>query len=281
MNKKFDSEDGFLCVSRPRRFGKSVVGNLISAFYSRGADSRQIFEKLKIAQTPDWDRRLNKSNVIKIDMLDFWNTASDKHDVLPELTSAVVGEMRDDYPDVVREEDDTVAKAMKRIYAETGVPFVVIIDEYDVLIREAAAQPVLADYLLFLGSLFKAGAAAEAISLAYLTGIIPIVRDRVQSKLNNFKEYTMVNPRELAPYIGFTPDEVKSLCETYGMDFDECLRWYDGYHIAPDVSVCNSNSVCRAMTKRKFADYWTQTGAYTAVSDYVTLNFEGLRDDVT
>ena len=281
LNKKFDSEDGFLCVSRPRRFGKSVVGNLISAFYSRGADSRPIFEKLKIAQTPDWDRRLNKSNVIKIDMLDFWNTASDKHDVLPELTSAVVGEMRDDYPGVVREEDDTVAKAMKRIYAETGVPFVVIIDEYDVLIREAAAQPVLADYLLFLGSLFKAGAAAEAISLAYLTGIIPIVRDRVQSKLNNFLEYTMIEPQELAPYIGFTPDEVKSLCETYGMDFDECLRWYDGYHIAPDVSVCNSNSVCRAMTKRKFADYWTQTGAYTAVSDYVTLNFEGLRDDVT
>ena len=276
----FDTNDRFLCVSRPRRFGKTVVGDLITAFYSRGANSRPIFERLKIARMPEWDRRLNKSNVIKIDMLDFWNNADDKQDVLPKLNAAVVGEMRREYPDILTRERYTVAEAVTLVHAETGVPFVVVIDEYDIIIREPDAQPILPAYLQFLGALFKAGAASAAISLAYLTGILPIVRDRVQSKLNNFKEYTMLNPRELAPYIGFTPDEVRDLCEAYGMDYEECLRWYDGYHIAPGVSVCNSNSVCRAMQARVFDDYWNQTGAYTAVSDYVTLNFDGLRDDV-
>lgn len=281
LDRKFDTSDSFLCVSRPRRFGKSVVGSIISAFYSRGADSRPIFERLRIASTPGWDRRLNKSNVIKIDMLDFWNRYQKTGDVISMLNELVVDDMRREEPEARIREGAPIAEAMVAVYQQTGIPFVVIIDEYDVLIRESAAQPILADYLLLLGSLFKAGAAAEAISLAYLTGIIPIVRDRVQSKLNNFKEYTMLNPRDLAPYIGFTPDEVESLCRTYGMDAAECLRWYDGYHIAPGVSVCNSNSVCEAMQNRRFDDYWTQTGAYTAVSDYVTLNFEGLRDCVT
>ena len=281
LNKKFRTADRFLCVSRPRRFGKSVVGNLISAFYSRGADSRSIFEKLKIAQTPDWDRRLNKSNVIKIDLNAFYNRYKETGDVIGKLNEIVVADMSESLPDVRIRKGCPMSEAMIEAYQRTGVPFVIIIDEYDVMVRESVGQTEFGRYLSLLNDLFKSADCAETISLAYLTGIIPIVRDRVQSKLNNFKEYTMVNPRELAPYIGFTPDEVKSLCETYGMDFDECLRWYDGYHIAPDVSVCNSNSVCESMLNRKFADYWTQTGAYTAVSDYVTLNFEGLRDDVT
>ena len=281
LNELFNTADRFLCVSRPRRFGKTVVvGNLISASYSRGANSRGIFEKLKIAQTPNWDKNLNKINVIQIDMFDIWNNAECKSDVLPNLTAVVVGEMRNEFPDVIPQGKCTLADAIKLVYAETGIPFVVVIDEYDVLIRYPEALPILPAYLKLLDSLFKAGSTTRAIALAYLTGIIPIVRDRVQSKLNNFKEYTMLNPRELAPYIGFTPDEVKGLCDTYNMDYEECLRWYDGYHIAPGVSVCNSNSVCEAMLNKRFDDYWTQTGAYTAISDYIALNFEGLQDDV-
>ena len=280
LDKKFDSEGGFLCVSRPRRFGKTVVGNLISAFYSRGANSRGIFEKLKIAQTPNWDKNLNKSNVIKIDLNAFYSRYKNTGSVTDMLNDIVADEIRKELPHAHIRPGAPLSEAIITAYNFSGIPFVIIFDEYDVMVREKVGQAEFDRYLTLLNDLFKSADCSEAISLAYLTGIIPIVRDRVQSKLNNFKEYTMLNPRELAPYIGFTPDEVKGLCDTYNMDYEECLRWYDGYHIAPGVSVCNSNSVCEAMLNKRFDDYWTQTGAYTAISDYIALNFEGLQDDV-
>ena len=279
LNEKFRTEDRFMCVSRPRRFGKTMVGELISAFYSKGANSRAIFEKLKIAKVPGWDERLNKFNVLKIDLNDFWNDSPTANDVIPNLTKYVMAEIRKEFPGILTIEE-TVPKALQAVFNETGVPFVVIIDEYDVLVRERVGQSAFEAYLKFLSALFKGSGASSAIALAYITGIIPIVRDRIQSKLNNFKEYTMLMPRDLAPYIGFTLEEVEDLCKRFGMDYKECLRWYDGYHLTDLVSVCNSNSVCEAISNNLFDDYWTQTGAYTALNDYIDGNYEGIREDI-
>ena len=280
LNERFDTENCFLCVSRPRRFGKTMVGNLISAFYSKGADSRAMFEKLKIAQTPNWDERLNKFNVLKIDMNAFYGRYKKNGNVITHLTADVVREMIKEFPDADIEPDCELSKAIIQAYGATEVPFVVIIDEYDVMVRERVPSAEFGEYLTLLNNLFKSDDCAEAIALAYITGIIPIVRDRIQSKLNNFKEFTMLRPQELARFIGFTFEEVKELCEQFNMDYDECLRWYDGYRIAPKVSVCNSNSVCEAMRSGQFDDYWTQTGAYTAINDYIDGNYEGIREDI-
>ena len=279
LNKIFGSSLSRVCVSRPRRFGKTMVGNLVSAYYTRGADSRPIFEKLELSHTDNWDEWLNKCNVIKIDMNDFWNDAPTAYEVIPNLTKYVMAELKEEFPGMLTIEE-TLPKAIQAIYQKTKVPFVVIIDEYDVLIRERVPRSAFEEYLKLLSGLFKSGGASQAIKLAYITGIIPIVRDRVQSKLNNFKEYTMLTPRDLAPFIGFTLDEVKALCEKHGMDYGECLRWYDGYKIAKDVSICNSNSVCEAIANHQFDDYWTQTGAYTAISDYIDGNYDGIREDI-
>ena len=280
LNENFDTEGRFMCVSRPRRFGKTMVGNLVSAFYSKGADSRAIFEKLKIAGTPNWDERLNKMNVIQFDMNAFYSRFRKKGNVITNLTSVIVRDMIKEFPDVHIEPDDELSQAIISVYEETQVPFVVIIDEYDVLVREKVSGEEFADYLAFLNDLFKSPDCGKAIGLAYITGIIPIVRDRIQSKLNNFKEYTMLRPQTLAPYIGFTLEEVQDLCNRFGMDYDECLRWYDGYHLTDLVSVCNSNSVCEAISNGQFDDYWTQTGAYTALNDYIDGNYEGIREDI-
>ena len=280
LNEKFGTEGRFVCVSRPRRFGKTMVGELISAFYSKGANSRSIFEKLKIAETENWDERLNKFNVLKIDLNDFWNDSPTANDVIPNLTKYVMAEMRKEFPGVLSIEE-TIPKAIQAVYNETGVPFVVIIDEYDVMVRERVSEGAFEAYLKLMSALFKGSGASSAIALAYITGIIPIVRDRVQSKLNNFKEYTMLDPRDLAPYIGFTLPEVKALCKEHKMSYKECLRWYDGYRIAPKVSICNSNSVCEALTTGKFADYWSKTGAYAAISDYIRMDFEGIKEDIS
>ncbi|MCQ7582409.1 ATP-binding protein [Salmonella enterica] len=281
LNKKFDTEGRFMCVSRPRRFGKTTVGDLISAYYTRGADSRAMFERLKIARTPGWDARLNKMNVIKIDLGSFFSRYQQGGNVIAKLNELVVKDMRKEFPEADISGDAPIAEAIVDVFSETQTPFVVIIDEYDVMVRERVSQKEFASYLSLLNDLFKSTACGRAIGLAYITGIIPIVRDRVQSKLNNFTEYTMLQPQELAPYIGFTLPEVKALCKSHKMSYKECLRWYDGYHIAPRVSICNSNSVCRAMRAGKFDDYWSKTGAYAAINDYIRMDFDGVKEDIS
>lgn len=281
VNKKFDTDGRFMCVSRPRRFGKTMVGNLISAYYSSGADSRAIFERLKIAETPGWDVRLNNMNVIKVDLGAFFSRYHDDGNVISMLNQLVVNDLRKEFPDIEIRDGAPLAEAIVEVFSETQVPFVVIIDEYDVMVRERVSESEFASYLALLNTLFKSDDCGSAIGLAYITGIMPIVRDRVQSKLNNFTEDTILEPQQLAPYIGFTLDEVKSLCDKFDIDYQECLRWYDGYHIAQGVSICNSNSVCRAITTRKFANYWNRTGAYAVIGDYIRMDFDGVKEDLT
>lgn len=280
LNRKFMSPGRFMCVSRPRRFGKTMVGNLVATFYSKGADARPIFEKLGIASVPGWDDRLNKCNVIKLDMNAFCGRYKKSGDIITHLTADVVREMIKEFPDADIEPDWQLSQAIIAANEATSVPFVVVIDEYDVMVRENVPADEFGEYLTLLNDLFKSADCGEAIALAYITGIIPIVKDRVQSKLNNFIEYTMLDPQELAPFIGFTLPEVKSLCDKFSIDYDECLRWYDGYHITPEISICNSNSVCRLIMTRRFANYWSHTGAYAAISDYIRMDFDGIKQDL-
>ena len=135
LNGFFNTDDGFLCVSRPRRFGKTVVGNLISAFYSRGSDARPIFEKLKIAQTREWDKRLNKCNVIHIDLGAFYSQYKECGDVIGKLNEIVVDEMRQELLDIQIRQGNPLSEAIIQAYEKTGIPFVFIIDEYDVMVR--------------------------------------------------------------------------------------------------------------------------------------------------
>ncbi|MCQ7926291.1 ATP-binding protein, partial [Salmonella enterica] len=235
----------------------------------------------QISQTEGWDERLNRCNVIQIDLGSAYARYRRSGDVIPMLNQQVVKDMRREFPDVNIRDGAPIAEAIVEVFSETRVPFVVIIDEYDVMVRERVSETEFSRYLSLLNTLFKSDDCGTAIGLAYITGIIPIVRDRVQSKLNNFKEYTMLSPRDLAPYIGFTLPEVKALCKSHKMSYKECLRWYDGYHIAPRVSICNSNSVCRAMRAGKFDDYWSKTGAYAAINDYIRMDFDGVKEDIS
>lgn len=281
LNKAFGSQEARFCVSRPRRFGKTRLSELISAYYTRGADSRRLFEGMKIAVgNPGWDEHLNQCNVVKIDMNGFFENYRSTGQVVKCMVREVADELRMEFPEVEIADGEPLSRSIYSIYRATGVRFVVIIDEYDVLVRERVKGADFAEYLSLLNALFKSADSAESIALAYITGILPVVRDKVQSKLNNFTEFTMLNAMQMAPYIGFTLDEVRDLCGRFGMDYVECLRWYDGYRLADGVSVCNANSVCKAIQAGDFANYWNATGSYRAASDYVDMNFEGARDSI-
>ena len=283
LNKLLNTEDCFVCVSRPRRFGKSMAGNMIAAYYSKGANSRPILEKLKIAQTPDFETYLNAFNVIHIDVNACYSNSNHNEDIVPLFTANVRHEMKMCFQDSGIEDTDSFADCIMKVYAKTGEQFVIILDEYDVLVREQVKAEIFAPYLAFLNGMFKNVNLAPAFALVYLTGILPVVRDKIQSKLNLFAEYTMANAMQLTEYVGFTEEETQALCEQHNMDFEECKRWYNGYKLDfrdKTYRIYNPKSVVQAMNTNKFGDYWTKTGSYDAIKIYISMNFEGIKDDV-
>ena len=279
INHFIDTGNQYVCVSRARRFGKTMAGNMLSAYYSKGCDSREEFSRLKISKDPCFEEKLNKYNVIMFDMNSEFENAENEETLLSFLTEEIKAELREQFPNVTLSNGDNLAKSILKIYNQTGETFIIIIDEYDVLVREDVSENLFKTYLKFLNGLFKSNTVRPAISLAYLTGILPIVRQKTQSKLNNFEEYTMLNARELSEYVGFTEDEVRMLCSERKMDFAECKSWYDGYR-QNGYEIYNPRSVIKAMSDKEYGSYWNQTSTYTVIADRLSANFDGMRDSV-
>ena len=280
LNKFINTENKFICVSRPRRFGKSMASDLICSYYGKTTDSLPLFEKLNIYHDESFSKHYGKYNVIKLDINGMYRDVKKKTNLVKEITSEVVNEMREQFPDAKITKSATLAKAMQTVYAKTGEQFVIIMDEYDVLIREDVSDEIFLPYLEFLNGLFKNRTLKPAIAMAYFTGILPIVRDKVESKLNEFMEFTMYESSCLSEFVGFTFNEVEALCRSYNMDYNECLRWYDGYRLSKEISVCNPKSVVTAMMLRSYRSYWSMTGSYENIKDYVEYDFDGTRKDV-
>lgn len=279
INEFMETDNTYICISRPRRFGKTIAGNMLSAYFSKGADSRELFAPYKISKDPSFEGNLNRLNVIQIDMNSEYRLEHDKENLLNNLTDRVLAEMKAQFPTVAINEKGSIGQAIIDIYAALGEQFVLIIDEYDVLVRENVPQTLFTQYLDFLNGLFKSNTVRPAIALAYLTGILPVVRDRIQSKLNNFREYTILDAGKLAPFIGFTSDEVQALCEKYNVDYEECKRWYDGYK-QRGLEIYNPESVVMCIENEAFESYWSKTSTYSVISERIQQNFAGTKDDV-
>ena len=278
LNESIGTDNRYLCVSRPRRFGKTMAANMIAAYYSKGCDSHEIFSDLNISKDPTFEENINKYTVIQLDMNDIVINKG-AISVSDYINKVVVAELRNEYPIVDLEDGITLSDSIKRINLLTHDQFVFIIDEYDIVIRDEEYSNDFKDYLKLLVSLFKTSATAPAIAIAYLTGILPIIKEKVQSKLNNFTEYTMVDADDMAPFMGFTEEEVKDLSLKVGMDYEEVKHWYDGYNLK-GLEIYSPKSVITAITKKQCADYWSQTSSYEAVTDYISLDLDGLKDDV-
>ena len=263
-NSVLDTTNAYICNSRPRRFGKSYAANMLAAYYSKGAESEQMFSGLEISKNTDFKKHLNKYDVIHIDIQWFLTNCDDADNVVPFITKSVLDELREIYPEFLPLEVTALPDALSRIKNCTEQKFVIIIDEWDVLIRDVAAnKKVQSDYINFLRGMFKGTEPTKYIQLVYLTGILPIKKEKTQSALNNFDEFTMLQADELAPYIGFTENEVSMLCEKYERDFDKVKKWYDGY-LLNGYQVYNPKAVVSIMTKERFRSYWSETASYDA-----------------
>ena len=282
FNRILDTEQKFAAVSRARRFGKSMAAKLLIAYYSKGCDSRELFKGLKAEALPSFESELNKNNVICLDFQEMSNEAKgNKRETLEFIQNEVIKELRQAYPELVKGEDIFLPTVLSNINLATGEKFIIIIDEWDYLFRETKQNRTLQEeYIAFLRAMFKGQKIENAIKLVYLTGILPIKKYGTQSALNNFKEYTMLNPGPLAEYSGFSEEEVKVLCERFDMDFEEAKRWYDGYSFVGAKSIYNPNSVVEAMFRKQYGSYWTITDTYKVLSRYIGMNIDGLREDI-
>lgn len=267
-----------LCVSRPRRFGKSMAASMLTAYYSRGCDSAELFQNLKIAKADDFTKHLNKYDVIALNMQDFLSRSKSMDEMLERLRKLVMREVIKAYPDVDYFDETDLIQSMQDVYEETKQPFVVIIDEWDCIFREYQGQKeVQEQYLDFLRDFLKD---REYIHLAYMTGILPIKKYGTHSALNMFSEYSMTNPRQLTEFVGFTEKEVEELCEKYGRSLEEIKEWYEGYRFETEPSVYNPKSVVEAVLSGICDTYWNQTETFEALRVYIDMNFEGLKDDI-
>ena len=279
LNQFIKTDNKYICVSRPRRFGKTIAGNMICAYYSKGCDSRSLFEPLKISKDESFESNLNRFNVIKIDVNSEYRNERDEENLLNNLQDKIVAEFSQQFPDITFKEHESVGNCILKVFDAKKEQFVIMMDEYDVLVRENITSSLFTQYLNFLNGLFKSDTLRPAIALAYLTGILPVIRDKVQSKLNNFEEYTILSAGKLAEFIGFTNDEVKELCQKYNANYTEIKRWYDGYS-QKGIELYNPESVVKAIVNEEIANYWSKTSTYAVISDRIQENFEGMKDDV-
>lgn len=287
LNQIIGTNEPMICVSRPRRFGKSMAVNMLTAYYSRGCDSKALFGDLKISREKDFEEHLNKYDVIRIDMRQMLGEALDMVKESPKLSlfkyiqNELIEEIKEYYPKCTVT-DVPLSKALWNVYGASGRQFIIIIDEWDSVFRNFKEDANLQkDYIDFLRGLFKGVVAEECIALAYITGILPVKKYGTESALNNFKEYTMIDPDCLSEYVGFTEKEVEALCEKYQMDFAETRKWYDGYQLTGVGHIYSPRSVTEAMRRGKYGDYWTSTGTYESLKNYIMLDMYGLKEAIS
>ena len=293
FDSTLETSDKLVMVSRPRRFGKSFAAQSVAAFYSCGADSRALFEGLEVSRRGCWDEHLNAYNVLQLDMAGVMQSAAGA-DAVAAVTDAVLPELRELAPDAGSRaigSRSMLGDALYDVVRATGRKFVFVIDEWDAPYRlaqgERAAQDAYADWLR---ALFKnANLTPFVVAGAYMTGILPIKKYAHQSAVSDFWEYTMVDPAQYAPYVGFTEGEVEALCAEHGLDVADVRRWYDGYDLPAfgtgpggptHVATYAPYSVMRACARRRTGSYWPSTETFEELRRYIDMDFEGLQADV-
>lgn len=280
-NSVIDTEQSYICVSRARRFGKTITAGMLTAYYGKGCDSRELFAGLKIASLSSFEEHLNKYDVIHLDIAYLLVQIKSSLETISCIQKYVIEEIKELYPGILSDEDVMLPLALSKVNHATGAKFIIIIDEWDAIFREDKYdEKAQQEYIALLRGLFKGEQSKDFVKLAYITGILPIKKYKSESALNNFDEFTMTSPKRLAEYVGFTEQEVKKLCEEYDMDFSEAARWYDGYSFRRIKHVYNPNSVVKAMLAGEYDNYWTSTVAYESLKDYISMNYDGLRDSI-
>ncbi|MDD6766861.1 MAG: AAA family ATPase, partial [bacterium] len=292
INATLNSESRYSCVTRCRRFGKSMAAKMLCAYYDKSCDSRELFVGLKAEQDRSFETYLNRYSVLYLDVTSFTARPELRKNIVWTIQERIMNELKEMFPDVKYPDNSDLMDVLSSIHQSTGEKFFFIIDEWDAICREfpqrqkmkgdpeTVSPTILDEYVMLLRRLFKTQDSDRVFAGAYLTGILPIKKYNTESALNNFREYSMIRPGKMSSALGFTHEEVETICQKHGMDMKEMERWYDGYRIGKASRMFNPYSVMRAIDEEEYRSYWTTTGAYDSVITYIQMNFDGLKDDI-
>ena len=292
INATLNSERRYSCVTRCRRFGKSMAAKMLCAYYDKSCDSRELFAGLKAERDKSFETYLNRYSVIYLDVTSFTARPELRKNIVRNIQEEIIYELKEAFPDVKYKENSDLMDVLASIHQSTGEKFFFIIDEWDAICREfperqkmkgdpeTITPTILDEYVMLLRRLFKTQDSDEVFVGAYLTGILPIKKYNTESALNNFNEYSMIDPAYLAACYGFTEDEVLALANQHDASMEDLKTWYDGYKIGREKSIYNPYSVMKAIQRGSCRSYWTTTGAYDSVITYIQMNYEGLKDDI-
>ncbi len=277
-NEVIRTNQQYLCVSRPRRFGKSMAIEMLASYYGGENDSHSQFDSLKIAETEQYEQHLNQYHVICLNMQEFFSNSKNIEEMMDLLKRRLLFEIKIQNQDVFLFDDTNLTFTLQDVYAQKKKPFVILIDEWDCVFRERLyEESEQRNYLDFLRDLLKD---KEYTALVYMTGILPIKKYGSHSALNMFQEFSMTNQRQMEEFVGFTEEEVQYLCRMYERNFEEMKAWYDGYSFLRVKSVYNPKAVVEAVLSGVFDNYWTKTETYEALKNYIEMNYDGLKDMV-
>ena len=273
LNGILGTNSNCIALCHARRFGKSHAAGMIDAYYSLGCDSTKLFEDTKIAENSDFKKYMNKYNVIHLDISSFWDYYEDN--IVEKIVENICEDLKKSFGDELNYKDN-ISYVLMQIYQKTNVPFVIVMDEWDCVIRNSNDKELVHKYLRFLHSLFKTEESKSFLALGYITGILPIKMTQDESGLNNFYEYTMLKSKPITEYYGFTEDEVRGLCDEYDMDFDTTKAWYNGYLI-DGIHMYNPNSVVQSMENQDYDSYWKNTSSFASVNTFITMTLRSRR----
>jgi len=283
INKKIDTTNNLICISRPRRFGKSYAAQMLCAYYDCTCDSHNLFNDKDVSKTKYYEEHINKYNIIYLDIAGFLSnlekSSDDLKNVVNKIEEYIHLELIADYPEL---KDKPLSQCIIDYVEKTNKKFIFIIDEWDAIIRENKNDTQTQKaYLNLLRSWFKNGNfTPKVVACAYMTGILPIKKDKGQSAISDFDEFSVLEPAEFSEYIGFTENEVKQLCDDYNMNFDKAKRWYDGYTFSNIQSIYNPYSIMKAMNNKVYRSYWQKTSAAENLETLININKDGLQEDI-
>ncbi len=276
-----------ICITRPRRFGKSVMAAMIGAFFGKGTDSSGIFDSLKIAQDSTFAYRqyMNQYDVIYINFIEAANESSSYEEFITTTKEILQEDLREAFPDVNFRKKGTAIQDLQKIYEHTQNKFILVFDEWDCIFHKTyTTDEDRRSFINWLAALTKD---KGYIALSYMTGVLPIAKYSSGSTINNFDEYTMAVQPKFSEYFGFTDNEVDMLFERYqeresspAITREDLRIWYDGYHTAGGERLYNPRSVVKALSNNCLASYWTSSGQYMEIAAYIANDRDDVKKDV-
>ena len=278
-------EQRFFCITRPRRFGKTVMANMIAAFFENTGEP-SLFEHLHIAEYAGYKEQAGKHDVIYIDFSEMPRECQNYQEYIDRVQNGLVRDIQEAYPELVIENNEAVWDILSLVFNQTGHKFIFVIDEWDAVFHSSfITEKDKKDYLLFLKLLLKGQSYVE---LAYMTGVLPIAKYSDGSELNMFLEYNMATRVRFSEYFGFSDEEVDMLYQRYlektkkpQITRESLREWYDGYHTAAGERLYNPRSVVCALTDNQLSNYWVSSGKYDSIFTYIQYNVDQIQNDLT